>query len=73
MDVIIQLHDGYLTIIELNEPGAVQADVKPGDKWRGWKYTRLRRKGNGKHTLITRVQKGLMSSGGVALEIRGHA
>lgn len=73
MEVMIQLHDDYLTVIELNEPGATQSTVKPGDKWRGWKYSRLRKKGAGRHTLITRAQKGLMASGGAALEIRGHA
>jgi hypothetical protein len=73
MEVMIQLHDDHIVVIELNEPGATPSTVKPGDKWRGWKYIRLRRKGNGRHTLVSRAQKALAAKEGMAIEIRGHA
>jgi hypothetical protein len=69
MDVVITLKDDHLTVVEMGKLGEIADIVKPGDKWRGWKYSRLRRKGNGVHSLIGRGQE---QQGGIVLELRGH-
>ena len=66
MKVSIKLFKSHLTVDE----AGVTDTVKPGDKWRGWKYIRLRRLGDGEHDLVTRAEAKQKETG--VLQIRGH-
>lgn len=65
MDVEIVLGDSSLTVRDVRA-GATSV-VRPGEKWEGWKYSRLRRRGSGRHTLVTKAAKQ-----SPMLKLRGH-
>ena len=62
MNVEIDLRDGFLLIYVIGDGDRriMGRTVSPGQRWRGWKYSRLAKLGPGRHELLTRQQKEAM-------------
>jgi len=68
MRVSIKLFPDHISIRSL-EPGSTgETFLRPGSIWNGWKYTRLRRRGDGETDLVPKSQ--LRND---VIELRGYA
>ena len=53
MKVNLKHRDDFLIV----EVGTNSIIVRPGERFHGWKYKRLRKLGEGEHKLVTKAQK----------------